>query len=447
MPASRACSRRSTWKSLTTAIGMPAAWIAASVGRDVRVDRVERRVAQQPVHRGGELVVEAGPLVVELVRGAVELGRAVLGRHRGADVVVAHGLAQAARPRASMSSPVQPGPVPRAPVGRARAGRGSRRGSGSSRTSRPGTCPWPPPLQAARRGPTELRRAGCRRSWSAGYVPSMTDIGVSDEFAHDFAWSVPSRLGTSAELRDGVMHGDIRSLPATLVHGAIRASAVVFLVDAVAGIAIDTDPEMWSFTSDLSVRLPAVPAPERILGWADVLRGAPVGDGGGSAPPPGGDDLGLGLVGFARVPRRDTDPPKPDIDRMGLAEVWSRITPLDVPLREAAGVRVLDAGRRGRARARARPPQPRRRAPGRDGRARRRGRGRGAGDRGDRRRRRSSPTSTSATSARPVRARSGPVPGSSARPPTARSRSTSSTSPSTSSSRPCHPAHAPATVP
>ena len=172
----------------------------------------------------------------------------------------------------------------------------------------------------------------------------MTDIGVSDEFAHDFEWSIPSRLGTSAELRDGIMHGDIRSLPATSVHGAIRVSAVVFLVDAVAGIAVDTDPEMWSFTSDLSVRLPAVAAPERILGWADVRRAgrrsATV------AVPltlPSGEDLGLGLVGFARLPRRDTDPPKPDIDRMGLAEVWSRVTPLDVPLREAAGVRVLDA--------------------------------------------------------------------------------------------------------
>ena len=172
----------------------------------------------------------------------------------------------------------------------------------------------------------------------------MTDIGVSDEFAHDFAWSVPSRLGTAAERRDGVMHGEVRSLPATLVHGALRVSAVVFLVDAVAGIAIDTDPDMWCFTSDLSVRLPAVVAPERILGRADVLR-----SGRRSATVavpltrPGGEDVGLGLVGFARVPRRDTDPPKPDIARVGLAEVWSRITPLDVPLREAAGVRVLDA--------------------------------------------------------------------------------------------------------
>lgn len=172
----------------------------------------------------------------------------------------------------------------------------------------------------------------------------MTDIGVSGEHAHDFAWSVPSRLGTSAELRDGVMTGEVRSLPATLVHGALRVSAVVFLVDAVGGIAVDTDPDMWSFTSDLSVRLPAIPAPERILARADVLR-----VGGRSATVavplslPNGDDLGLGLLSFARVPRRDTDPPKPDIDRMTMADVWAGVTPLDVPLREAAGLQVIDA--------------------------------------------------------------------------------------------------------
>jgi acyl-coenzyme A thioesterase PaaI-like protein len=172
----------------------------------------------------------------------------------------------------------------------------------------------------------------------------MTDIGVSDEFAHDFEWSVPSRLGTSAEQRDGVMVGDVRSLPATTVHGALRTSAVVFLVDAVAGIAIDTDPDMWSFTSDLSIRLPAVAAPDRIHARADVVR---IGKRSATVAVPltlgDGTDLGLGIAGFARVPRRPGDPPKPDIDRMGLAEVWASVAPLDVPLHEATGVRVLDA--------------------------------------------------------------------------------------------------------
>ncbi len=171
----------------------------------------------------------------------------------------------------------------------------------------------------------------------------MTDIGISDEFAH-FNWTIPTRLGTMAQLRDGVMTGEVRSLPATMVHGTLRMSAVVFLVDAVAGIGIDTDPDMWSFTSDLSIRLPVVAAPERILARADILRvgrrSATV-----SVPLtlPDGTDLGLGLLGFARVPRRDGDPPKPDIDLVKMVEAWTRVPPLDVPLREAAGVRVLDA--------------------------------------------------------------------------------------------------------
>lgn len=174
----------------------------------------------------------------------------------------------------------------------------------------------------------------------------MTDIGVSDEFDRSFEWSVPSRLGASVELRDEVMVGALRSLPATLVHGALRASAVVFLVDAVAGLVVDADPDMWSFTSDLSVRIPSVPAPERVLARADVLRSgrrsATV-----SVPLslPSGDALGVGLIGFARVPRRDTDPPKPDIDVSRLAEVWAGVVDLDEPLREAAGVRVVDASR------------------------------------------------------------------------------------------------------
>jgi acyl-coenzyme A thioesterase PaaI-like protein len=172
----------------------------------------------------------------------------------------------------------------------------------------------------------------------------MTDIGASSTFAREDGWPVPARLGMTAELRDGVMTGELQRLDATVVHGALRASAVVYLVDAVGGIAIDTDPDMWSFTSDLSVRIPAGPAPEQILARADILR---VGRRSATvAVPltlPDGEELGVGLTGFARVPRRDTDPPKPDIDAVMLAEAWAAIPPLDVPLREAAGLRVVDA--------------------------------------------------------------------------------------------------------
>jgi acyl-coenzyme A thioesterase PaaI-like protein len=173
----------------------------------------------------------------------------------------------------------------------------------------------------------------------------MTDIGAGQAFANEGGWPVPARLGMTAELRDGVMVGELRRLAETMVHGALRACAVVYLVDAVAGIAIDTDPTMWSFTSDLSVRMPSMPAPELLVGRSDILR---VGRRSATVAVPltltSGDEVGLGLSGFARVPRRDTDPPKPDLSLVMRPEAWAGIPPLDVPVREAAGLRVVDAG-------------------------------------------------------------------------------------------------------
>lgn len=174
----------------------------------------------------------------------------------------------------------------------------------------------------------------------------MTDIGVTNEHTHGVAWSIPSRLGATAQLCDGTMTGDLRALPATLVHGALRVSAVVFLVDAVAGLAVDTDPDSWCFTADLSVRMPAMQAPDRVLARAEILR---MGGRSASASVPlsleDGADLGLGLLTFARVPRRDGDPEKHDIDVAQLAALWAAVPPLDVPLRDAAGIEVLDAER------------------------------------------------------------------------------------------------------
>src|SRR5204863_439635 len=55
-----------------------------------------------------------------------------------------------------------------------------------------------------------------------------------------------------------------------------------------------------------------------------------------------GDDepLGLGYAGFNRQARREGDHPNPDIDEA--ARRWGRYVPLDKPLIETVGVRVLD---------------------------------------------------------------------------------------------------------
>jgi len=172
----------------------------------------------------------------------------------------------------------------------------------------------------------------------------MTDVGVTAEFQHDHEWSIPSRLGTTAVQRAGRIEGTLTSLPSTENHGALRATAVVFLVDAVAGLTLDTEPEVWTFTSDLSVRMPRGAAPPTIRCFADILRSGKRSASCAVLLSTDADPAwGLGLATFARVARRAGDPEKPQIDLDHLAELWAQVPPLEVPVREAAGITVIDA--------------------------------------------------------------------------------------------------------
>jgi len=165
----------------------------------------------------------------------------------------------------------------------------------------------------------------------------VTDLPVDEA-------SIPSRLGTSVTWDGAELVGHLEPLPATRIGTALRASVVAFLVDAAAGLLVDSDPEAWTFTSDLSLRLPAAPAPARLDAFTTVLRGgrrsvtadvALVDDAG--AP------WGWSTIGFTRLERRPGDPEKPIIDLSQASAIWEQIPPLDEPLRAAAGVRVLDA--------------------------------------------------------------------------------------------------------
>lgn len=158
--------------------------------------------------------------------------------------------------------------------------------------------------------------------------------------------AVPSRLGTTVTVPgdDGPLIGHVHPRPATCTHGgALRASVVAFIVDAVAGLTIDTDPEAWAFTSDLSVRLPAVAAPGRIDARAELLRAgrrsmtAEV-----RLADDRGEPFGHAVIGFARLERRPGDPEKPAFDVATAAEFWAQIPPIDQPLRAAAGVVAID---------------------------------------------------------------------------------------------------------
>ncbi|MCU0267624.1 MAG: PaaI family thioesterase [Acidimicrobiales bacterium] len=163
--------------------------------------------------------------------------------------------------------------------------------------------------------------------------------------------SVPARLGAAmtstalpADPHDPAagLHGTLVPRPETCVHGVVRPSVVAFLVDMVAGILVDTDPDAWTFTSDLSLRLAPIPAPAVLHCTSTVLRR---GNRGLTTASVLADDTGVSLgyclAGFARLPRREGDPCKPPLD-------WSVLTEarfLDRPLADAAGIVVEDASR------------------------------------------------------------------------------------------------------
>lgn len=176
------------------------------------------------------------------------------------------------------------------------------------------------------------------------YVPPVTDIGPNSAFEEIVDVYIPARLGTTLDISGPELVVSQWANPATTVHGAMCAAAIVFLVDAAAGISLDRDPDMWTFTSNLSVRMPAIPAPVQLLGTAQPLR-----EGARSATVsvpltlPSGELVGMGLASFSRVPRRETDPPKFALNLEELAESWAGVAPLTSPLAEAAGIVVVDA--------------------------------------------------------------------------------------------------------
>jgi acyl-coenzyme A thioesterase PaaI-like protein len=157
--------------------------------------------------------------------------------------------------------------------------------------------------------------------------------------------SVPSRLGVTAEFVDGEFQVQLRPRAGVLRHGAVRASVVAFMIDVVAGIVLDTDPDAWTLTSDMSVRMQPRPAPEWIYTRSTILR-----QGRRSATATvdlltgDGETMATGAIGFARVPRRENDPPKPSVSHDRIASIFNGSNVLTRPLREEAGIVVLDSG-------------------------------------------------------------------------------------------------------
>lgn len=156
--------------------------------------------------------------------------------------------------------------------------------------------------------------------------------------------SVPSRLGVAARFVDGDLILELTPQAEVLHHGMVRASVLSFVVDVVAGIPLDQDASVWTLTTDMSVRMRPDPAPDRIEARGTIVR-----QGGRSATSlvelttEDGAPIAAGAIGFAKVPRQPADPPKPNVP-LGQTPLFFRDSAtLSRPLREEAGIEVLDA--------------------------------------------------------------------------------------------------------
>jgi acyl-coenzyme A thioesterase PaaI-like protein len=155
--------------------------------------------------------------------------------------------------------------------------------------------------------------------------------------------SVVARLGVTAELGDGTFRLELEPRPETMHHGMVRASVLSFLVDAVAGIMADDDPDAWALTSDMSILVRPRPAPARVSAVGRVLRrGKRSVTSAVELTDEAGAPVGTGAVGFARLDRRPTDPPKPQLSPGRARSIFGGDAFLSRPLREEAGIESID---------------------------------------------------------------------------------------------------------
>ena len=164
----------------------------------------------------------------------------------------------------------------------------------------------------------------------------MTDVPIHVE-------SLPARLGTTARLEGDELLVELEPGPAVLHHGVVRTSVLSYLVDCVAGIPLDRDPDAWTLTTDMTVRARPVPAPDRVTARFRLLRqGRRSATGAVDLHDGDGAVLGTGAIGFARVPRRDDDPPKVHLAVDELVARFAASPVVSEPLRTAAGIEVVD---------------------------------------------------------------------------------------------------------
>ena len=155
--------------------------------------------------------------------------------------------------------------------------------------------------------------------------------------------SVPGRLGATGVVDERGLVIEVEPQDELLHHGVLRASVITFAVDVVAGVTLDTDPEAWTFTTDLTLRMRPIPAPTRIIAAGTILR-----QGRRSAHcrvdvvDEQGAQVAQSAIGFAHVPRRSTDPPKPIVSPTDVAARFSSRDRITRPLRDEAEIIQVD---------------------------------------------------------------------------------------------------------
>jgi acyl-coenzyme A thioesterase PaaI-like protein len=132
----------------------------------------------------------------------------------------------------------------------------------------------------------------------------MTDVFF------DRTTTLPNRLNVSTHCGPELTMR-LHPVPQTCRLGSLRTSVASFIIDALAGIAVDGDQDTWTFTSQMSVRMVNTPAPAYVEGRAMVLRqGARSATCEVTLVDEAGRSHGYGVLSFVRVARRDGDPVK-----------------------------------------------------------------------------------------------------------------------------------------
>ena len=157
--------------------------------------------------------------------------------------------------------------------------------------------------------------------------------------------AVPSRLGATALVDGRGLVIEIDNIqPELLHHDVLRLSVLTFIVDVAAGVTLDTDPDCWTFTTDLSLRMQALRAPAKVTATTTILRqGRRSAHGLVEVVDEHLRRVASGAIGFARVPRKAGDPPKPLVSPDLMTGRFTGRERVSSPLRDEAGIVSIDA--------------------------------------------------------------------------------------------------------